>query len=1788
MSLAVPAKRRIYRIPDLTKWLQANADKRAADPEEFDLHLAAIEWSLASALDINRREDFRSIPTLNVSPFEHQVDNAIQFFRCLNPRGMIADDVGLGKTISAGLIARELLDRQKIESILVVCPKSLMEQWEEELDSKFEIRAISAVGGDFRQLDGARFWITSYHTARNNISAIEARNFDLIIFDEAHAFRNLYGAPRPPKTAVLFQKALKNSKVRFCIMLTATPIQNRLWDIYSQFDVLCVPQPNPLGPPDEFENRFIQDREARQLRPGTAPEFRRRIGQALVRTRRRDSKLLFPDREVRDSRLKPLPGEREYIDEALKVILEFERLVQYSYSLSLMSSPWALAASFEKKLKEPLPQPLRQKIERLVTAGRAMGESAKTRAVVEFVKATAKQGRADRIIIFTMRLETLRFLKNSLECAGFSDQIALIHGRQGADNRRAVQDFMAEPPLRPILLSTDTGAVGLNLQNGNIIVNYDLPWNPMTIEQRIGRVQRIGQKAKHVIVHNLVLAGTVEDQVVLRLMEKLSLFNQAIGEMDELLELCGYDEENRSLEQVIMDLIRKAAEYKDINEDLARMDQSRRAAEAKMKEIRDATEQALGSIRAADSGARLSNLRKTTPRMDLRGLIVGCLRRADSVLRETRDGRVFAKTTTGEVEFVFDQADTLRTAGLVGHEPRLVIPGTRAFDRITQRVREGACTFLMDGRGQDLKKVMATLRERLQRMGMVVERLEAVGHQQSSALWFGLRATASVANDRYETLVEFPIAHQGDGVERFADPAALSHLTEDMGLSPAPADVLRSVRVQVNEDELKTMLQGDDAVQAFCTFYETRFAEDLKRLAEFVKERHGLAELTAEMRVETAARQDPAVRTAMQSLQRFAPQIVVTPAGVCGIVYDRVAVDAHVRNHRQREAYPVRLQTVPLSGAVTSEFPLAGTDRAPSNGWACPGGHIVAAADFERCDHPDCTMGACSACLAKRRLQVRFTVCTYCDRQLCQDHRFTCVACKSPLCWNHAYQLSGSHARACEGCSTTLPDGRRLLTSDVAVSVVTGKVGAKGELAASVLSGRPAFPDELVQCDESGRLILPDEIERCTVTGKRVARDMVAKSDVSGRHALHSKLVASAWSGRKCIIGEEVRCEETGSVLLPDEVGTCSVTDRSVCKNLLETDAVSGDSVLMRLMVRSSVSGRYSRHMVISAVSGRMGLASEAGLCEVCGSQVLQDELHTCPETGRRATREHFELCDVDRVLVLPEGLSRCEVTGKRVRRSLLAMCLETGKTALHDLFETCGETGSRTLPEGLAASSLSGERVRKSLLTFCEETGELALPREFAVCSVTQRRVRPELLVRCPDTGLGFLSSAGARCEETGMMVHPAALGECSATSRWARLTELTTDDLTGRPILKRLAGVCEEFGTRTVAVNLLSSTVSGKRVLAELLRPCEESGQLALPGELDRCALTGRSVHPNLLFTCPETGEKLLRRLAERCEVSGKWVCPTGAAACEVTGKRVRRSLLAIDEVSGASVHAKLLRACERTGRRTVEQHLARSQVSGTLALRDLMVPCQASGALALFDELSRCAHTGKLVLPRLLAPCGVSEEMVLAELLRSCEVSGRRVLPSHLSKCRRTGKTAVTELFSRSELSGESGLAAILHTCQTTGRKVFPDELVTLSDGRRVAQDRLYTCPGCGHSADIGELFRCAVCQQEYCKEDGQGTVCAHCRVLLSERRGEPMPPGPFALVKNHASWARTAMLLMTSGLLLVEGRAFSLWPGGKVVLLVFERRGDGIGPSLRQEPIVRVPVNRELVRAMKTQL
>ncbi len=723
-----------------------------------------------------------------------------------------------------------------MESILVVCPKSPMDQWGEELLTKFDIKAEAASGAAFNGLESRPFWITTYHTARSRMAAIRQRQFDLLILDEAHALRNLFGTQKAPAVATAFRDLMHGDGVRFCLMLTATPIQNRLWDMFSLMDVLKVPQPNPLGSETQFVQRFVADQpHARKLKKGKETEFRRCVGEASVRTRRADTRLDFPDREVKDRMLRPLPEEGAFIDEALDAILEMPVLAQMTHARTLMSSPWAFAKSMEEHAGRMATWDAgRGKLLSLAQKGRAVKDSAKVQAVVELARTSVKDGRAARMIVFAQRLETLSHLFEALSAAGLGVQTGTMQGSNAGGNRRAIEDFRADPAVRPILLSTDTGAVGLNLQAGNIVVNYDLPWNPMLIEQRIGRVQRLGQKAAHVIVYNLVLKGTIEESIVHRLMEKLQLFSMAIGEMEELLELCGFDEDGRSLDGVIMDLIRKAGEHKDVAQDLAKMDASRQRAEEKLREMREATESALASIKPKDSGLRLEGLERPDPRLPLQDVIRGCLRRSGAAIEEEEEGRIRVKEGGKLVDLYLER----KAAFSPGGNARVVSPGSKPFETMTKPVRQGAFHWVKDASRVGLERVRAGLEAQIARHGLVVDGVSELSGVSREALQVAVKLSSSVSTDRFESLFEVLKCEADHGVADLVDGAGGG--AGDAALSKAP--ILRDAQatslgesLAAAEGQIREGLENHGSLRLFRAFYRERFEEELGRLAEFAR-----------------------------------------------------------------------------------------------------------------------------------------------------------------------------------------------------------------------------------------------------------------------------------------------------------------------------------------------------------------------------------------------------------------------------------------------------------------------------------------------------------------------------------------------------------------------------------------------------------------------------------------------------------------------------------------------------------------------------------------------------------------------------------------------------------------------------------------------------------------------------------------------------------------------------------------------------------------------------------------
>ncbi len=520
-----PAEARPLAFADPAPLLDAARRGRWDRRALLDLALEAHRLSMAPGFErLLALEAARG-----VEPFEHQVRAARAALSQFRGRVLLCDEVGLGKTIEAGLVALELVLRGLARRILVLVPPSLVSQWRTEMREKFLLDFATTEDDSFRAA-GARAWeahervVASLATAKRepHASAIHALSYDLVVIDEAHHLRNRN------TQAWRFAAGLRK---KYVLMLTATPVQTSLEDLHNLITLL---RPGQLHTPRGFRKAHMTRGDG--LSPRDPAELRRLVSEVMVRNRRATCGLRFTRRVARTLRLDLHPEEAALYADVTRLVRGLYRAGQVSsmalqtLQMEIGSSAAAAAATLRK-----VPGG-----EELAERAAALGPGAKEERLLEFLVEHPESA-----IVFTRYRATQERLAARLLAAG--RPLALLHGglRRG-EKERAVERFRAEGG---VLLSTEVGSEGRNLQFCRTVVNYDLPWNPMVIEQRIGRVSRVGQE-REVVVATLAARGTVEDRILAILDARINLFELVVGEVDLIL---GNLDEEREFDQVAME-----------------------------------------------------------------------------------------------------------------------------------------------------------------------------------------------------------------------------------------------------------------------------------------------------------------------------------------------------------------------------------------------------------------------------------------------------------------------------------------------------------------------------------------------------------------------------------------------------------------------------------------------------------------------------------------------------------------------------------------------------------------------------------------------------------------------------------------------------------------------------------------------------------------------------------------------------------------------------------------------------------------------------------------------------------------------------------------------------------------------------------------------------------------------------------------------------------------------------------------------------------------------------------
>jgi superfamily II DNA or RNA helicase len=1180
--------------------LQTKILRRKTTAEEYRVYRAGLEWELNDPIVIEKREDLKSEyrwRDRGWSPYHHQVTNLITFCRRL-PVTLLADDVGLGKTISAGLIISELISRSRLSKVLVVCPKLLGPQWQEELLTKFNIPSEIAIGKDLIEADleetGAI--ITTYATARLHLDSIPQDRFQMLVLDEAHKLRNLYGVETPPQVAKRFRKALEKRRFRFVLMLTATPIQNRLWDLYSLVDLLTVARghQNPFGNEGMFARKFIADNreQARRLKPGARDEFRSIVYGYMSRVRRGDAKLSFPERVVQMHKVDPTAAELQLIAAIAKPIQTLNRLAQISILQALASSPHALMAQLNTMARNgTIPQELAVTVRAIVTG---MPTSAKLIGLGRLID-TLKRENSERwrLVVFTTRLETQTTIQAFLEEHGL--KVGIINGMSGPRNQETIARFWKKPPDCHVIVSTEAGSEGINLQVANVLVNYDLPWNPMIVEQRIGRIQRLASEHANVSIFNIMLRGTFEEYIVGRLMEKLQMASHAIGDIESLLEASGISGEDEngvtSFDERIRQLVIAALAGKDMTEDIRLQEQSIANAKSVLEREEESINAMLGGMDGAEYvGPRAPALPGVVRSMEPRDFTLAALKTLGACVTPQPPDLYLVEENGGREHIRFEE-----NAG-AGVRSTLYTPGTAAFARLVGRV---IATGIYDV--EDLDPNPAKQSEELTRRWVLtfdgtpkaVEVEEVRRCFEGTAL---VRVRATVAHDSYERLVEVSCS-----------PAEHHAQVDRSGLGPLSHTIENPSLIGINIDRLADTANLDEAISEFSRFYLERRAQEMQ-----------------------AAGGDERKQKKLED--EFTPRLEMTLVALDGTVHRQVNVKAQYGLDAESE-YHSMLTVTPHTGKLVD---------APELGLCARSGKTVPKTCLKQCQITGAVV--LQHLLARSETSSRlalpeFTVlCSLSGKRVLKDEaELSAVSGRlvaSSLLKTSA--LSGKraepeHFSQCEFTKAEVlsaelaiseVSGKRYRVDEQIRSAVSGKTGHKQEFLICHETRQPLTVTEAEQCEVTGnyvragilepcavtqKRVLPSELERCAVTGKRALKRLFVTSSLTEARILEEVAVRSA-TGKFCAPVEAKPCLWSGRKCHPADLRVCGLTGLPIHFEFATANSNPRLQPLVDLL--NGIKRTADEPQMWDAVTTKVAAALGSGRCLVEAAVLSPDRRH--------------------------------------------------------------------------------------------------------------------------------------------------------------------------------------------------------------------------------------------------------------------------------------------------------------------------------------------------------------------------------------------------------------------------------------------------------------------------------------------------------------------------------------------------------------------------------------------------
>jgi SNF2 family DNA or RNA helicase len=535
-----------------------------------------------------------------VEHLPHQVETVRKVLRHFRGRVLLADEVGLGKTIEACLLLREYLLRGLARRVLILVPAALVSQWQEELASKFHLEfacaeSASNLEADFWQRHDLVLASISLAKGRRHFDLVTSCPWDLVVVDEAHHCKN---------RATRNWQLVNSLQRRFLFLLTATPVQNDLLELYN---LLTLLEPGHLRTESDFKKTYVRRGNPRD--PRNRQRLRLLMGEVMVRNTRAMVSLNLPPRYAQTFVVTPDPEEADLyrqLDACLRrqcrgrpdLVAEAGDAADGPPGPAENGPPLAKPDLFPPPPPSPAPPPprvSRMRLNALLMAAeshpaallsgleamarldsqfgpiaqkvRDLGTSAKEAKLLELLSGNLQA----KTLVFAGFQATLDVLGSLLQKAGIP-HVVFSGRRTAAEKAQAIAAFRDSVP---VMLCSESGGEGHNLQFANTMVNFDLPWNPMRIEQRVGRIHRIGQ-TREVFIFNLCTAGSLDQRILRLLQDKIRMFELVVGEVGSILgNLEGGDE----FESLVMNLWLHSRDSADLDQAFERLGDSLLAAQ---------------------------------------------------------------------------------------------------------------------------------------------------------------------------------------------------------------------------------------------------------------------------------------------------------------------------------------------------------------------------------------------------------------------------------------------------------------------------------------------------------------------------------------------------------------------------------------------------------------------------------------------------------------------------------------------------------------------------------------------------------------------------------------------------------------------------------------------------------------------------------------------------------------------------------------------------------------------------------------------------------------------------------------------------------------------------------------------------------------------------------------------------------------------------------------------------------------------------------------------------------